>query len=50
VLLSLGVLSKDLAVVIVAPAVGVAGVALETVLGEAAIQGLGALLYAQPRP
>jgi hypothetical protein len=44
VLLSLGVLQKDIAVVIVALAVGVAGVALEIVLGKAAIKGLGSLL------
>ena len=44
VLLPLGVLQKDIAVVIVAVAVEVAGVALEIVLGKAAITGLGSLL------
>ena len=43
-LLSLGVLLKDIAVVIVGIAVGGAGFALEIVLGEAAIKGLGSLL------
>jgi hypothetical protein len=43
VLLSLGMLLEDFIVVIVALAVGVAGVALEIVLGRAAINGLGSL-------
>jgi hypothetical protein len=43
VLLSLGVLLEDFLVVIVALAVGVAGVALEVVLGTAAVNGLGSL-------
>jgi hypothetical protein len=44
VLLSLGVLLEDVLLVIVALIVGVAGVALEVVLGSAAINGLGSLL------
>jgi hypothetical protein len=44
VLLSLGVLLEDILVVVVALAVGVAGVVLEVVLGSAAIHGLGNLL------
>jgi len=44
VLLSLGVLLEDVLVVIAALVVGVAGVALEVVLGSAAIHGLGRLL------
>ncbi len=43
VLLSLGVLLEDFAVVVVAVVVGVAGVVLEVVLGGAAINGLGKL-------
>jgi hypothetical protein len=44
VLLSLGVLLEDIAVVLLGLVVGVAGVALEIVLGSAAIKGLGKLL------
>ncbi|HWX43982.1 MAG TPA: exopolysaccharide biosynthesis protein [Solirubrobacteraceae bacterium] len=44
VLLSLGVLLEDFVVVVVALVVGVAGVALEVLLGSAAIHGLGNLL------
>jgi hypothetical protein len=44
VLLSLGVLLEDFAVVIAALVVGVAGVVLEIVLGEAAIKGIGHLI------
>jgi hypothetical protein len=44
VLLSLGVLLEDFLVVVVAIAVGVAGVVLEVVLGSAVINGLGSLL------
>jgi hypothetical protein len=43
VLLSLGVLLEDFVLVVVAVVVGVAGVALEIVLGSAAINGLGKL-------
>jgi hypothetical protein len=43
VLLSLGVLLEDFAVVVVAVLVGVAGVVLEIVLGSAVIHGLGSL-------
>lgn len=43
VLLSLGVLLEDFAVVVVALVVGAAGVVLEVVLGSAAIHGLGSL-------
>jgi hypothetical protein len=42
--LSLGVLLEDFVVVVLAIAVGVAGVVLEVVLGRAAINGLGNLL------
>lgn len=44
VLLSLGVLLEDFLVVVVAVAIGSAGVVLEVVLGRAAIHGLGGLL------
>jgi hypothetical protein len=44
VLLSLGVLLEDVAVVILALVVGVAGVALEIALGSAAIKGIGKLI------
>jgi len=44
VLLSLGVLLEDFAVVVLALAVGVAGVVLEVVLGSAAVNGIGSLL------
>jgi hypothetical protein len=44
VLLSLGVLLEDFAIVIAALMVGVAGVALEIVLGKAAVQGIGHLI------
>jgi hypothetical protein len=44
VLLSLGVLLEDAAVVVLALAVGVAGVALEIALGSAAIKGIGKLV------
>jgi hypothetical protein len=44
VLLSLGVLLEDVLVVLAALAVGVAGVALEIVLGAAALHGLDSLL------
>ena len=44
VLLSLGVLLEDFAVVVVALVVGVAGVALEIALGKAAIKGIGHLI------
>ena len=44
VLLSLGVLLEDFLVVVVALAVGVAGVVLEIVLGSAALSGLSSLL------
>lgn len=43
VLLALGVLLEDFLVVVIALAVGTAGVALEIVLGSAAINGLGKL-------
>jgi hypothetical protein len=43
VLLSLGVLLEDVAVVVVALVLGAAGVILEVVLGSAAISGLGSL-------
>jgi hypothetical protein len=43
VLLSLGVLLEDFVVVVVALALGVAGVVLEVVLGKAAINGIGKL-------
>ena len=44
VLLSLGVLLEDIAVVVVALVVGAAGVVLEVVLGTAAIHGIGQLV------
>jgi hypothetical protein len=44
VLLSLGVLLEDFLVVVVALAIGVAGVVLEVVLGSAAINGLANLV------
>jgi hypothetical protein len=44
VLLSLGVLLEDILLVAVALAVGAIGMALEIVLGAAAVHGLGALL------
>jgi hypothetical protein len=44
VLLSLGVLLEDIVVVIAALVVGVTGVALEVVLGSAAINGIGKLI------
>jgi hypothetical protein len=44
VLLSLGVLLEDFIVVIAALLVGIAGIALEIVLGSAAIHGIGELL------
>jgi hypothetical protein len=44
VLLSLGVLLEDFAIVIVALVVGVAGVVLEVLLGSAAVKGLGHVL------
>jgi hypothetical protein len=44
VLLSLGMLLEDFLVVLVAVAVGIAGVVLEIVVGAAAVHGLGALL------
>lgn len=44
VLLSLGVLLEDFAVVVVALVVSVAGIALEVALGSAAIHGVGKLL------
>ena len=44
VLLSLGVLLEDILIVLAAVVVGVAGVALEIVLGSAAIHGLSDLL------
>jgi len=44
VLLSLGVLLEDFLVVVAALVVGVAGVVLEVVLGEAALHGLKSLL------
>jgi hypothetical protein len=43
VLLSLGVLLEDIAVVVLGLVVGIAGVALEIVLGGAAIKGIGKL-------
>jgi hypothetical protein len=43
VLLSLGMLLKDILVVVVALLVGAAGVVLEIVLGSAAINGIGSL-------
>jgi hypothetical protein len=44
VLLSLGVLLEDFLVVVAAVAVGLAGVALEIVLGRAAVNGIESLL------
>jgi hypothetical protein len=44
VLLSLGMLLEDFLLVIVALLVGIGGVALEVVLGSAAIHGIGSLL------
>ena len=44
VLLSLGVLLEDAAIVVLGLAVGVAGVALEIVLGSAAVKGIGKLI------
>jgi hypothetical protein len=44
VLLSLGVLLEDFLVVVVALAIGVAGVVLEVIVGSAAVRGLGNLL------
>jgi hypothetical protein len=43
VLLSIGVLLKDLAIVVLGVVVGVAGVALELILGQAAVKGIGEL-------
>jgi hypothetical protein len=43
VLLSLGVLLEDLALVVLALTVGGAGVLVEIVLGKAAVQGIGHL-------
>ncbi len=43
VLLSLGVLMEDLAIVVVAVVVGVAGVLLELLLGRAVVDGIGKL-------
>jgi hypothetical protein len=43
VLLSLGVLLEDIAIVVLGVFVGVAGIALEIVLGSAAIKGIGKL-------
>lgn len=44
VLLSLGVLLEDVLIAVVAVIVGAAGVALEIILGTAAVQGLSSLL------
>ena len=44
VLLSLGVLLEDVAVAVLGIVVGAAGIALELVVGAAALRGLGALL------
>jgi len=44
VLLSLGVLLEDFALVVVALVVGIAGIALEVLLGKALINGLGKIL------
>ena len=44
VLLSLGVLLEDAAIVLLGLVVGVAGVALEIVLGSAAVKGIGKLI------
>jgi hypothetical protein len=43
VLLSIGVLLEDLAIVVLAVVVGVAGVVLELILGRAAVNGIGKL-------
>ena len=43
VLLAIGVLLEDLAIVVLAVVVGVAGVALELILGRAAVKGIGKL-------
>jgi hypothetical protein len=43
VLLSIGMLLEDLAIVVLAVVVGVAGVALELILGRAAVRGIGKL-------
>jgi hypothetical protein len=43
VLLSIGVLLEDLAIVVLAVAVGVAGAALEIILGRAAVRGISKL-------
>jgi hypothetical protein len=43
VLLSVGVLLEDLAIVVLAITVGVAGAALELILGQAAVRGIGNL-------
>jgi len=43
VLLSLGVILEDIVVVIVALVVAAAGVALEILLGSAAVHGIGSL-------
>jgi hypothetical protein len=43
VLLSIGVLLEDLAIVVLAVAVGLAGAALEIILGRAAVRGIGNL-------
>jgi hypothetical protein len=43
VLLSIGVLLEDLAIVVLAVVVGVAGVMLEIILGRAAVRGIGKL-------
>ncbi|HKR98239.1 MAG TPA: exopolysaccharide biosynthesis protein [Candidatus Dormibacteraeota bacterium] len=44
VLLSIGVLLEDLAIVVLAVVVGVAGAGLELILGRAALRGIGKLL------
>jgi hypothetical protein len=43
VLLSIGVLLEDLAIVVIAVVVGVAGVLLEAILGRAAVHEIGKL-------
>jgi hypothetical protein len=43
VLLSIGVLLEDVAIVVLAIVVGGAGVALELILGRAAVKGIGNL-------
>jgi hypothetical protein len=40
VLLSIGMLLEDLAIVVIAIVVGIAGVALELILGRAALRGI----------